>query len=331
MLVDRFGRLVTDLRISVTKRCNFRCVYCHDEGQGPTIRPTAPAPDEMTAEHIERIVRVGKRYGIRSVKFTGGEPLLRDDFVEIVGRTRRHVDDVSATTNGVFLARQAEDLAGAGLTRVNVSVDSLDPDEFRNLRGGAIRPVLEGIRAALGAGLRPVKLNMVVMKRTLPWLPGMIEHVGDSGGNLILQLIQFMPELVGQSEWSVDIDEVKATLLAASERVEVREMHHRSIYQIHGATVEVVDPVHNAEFCFNCKRVRVTHDGHLKGCLNRNDDLIPTAGLDDDGVAAALEQVVAERVPYYGVHVQENQSRRRAGPPRAVPMISPDAVESSGG
>lgn len=310
MLTDRYGREVTDLRISVTRRCNFRCVYCHDEGQGPVLRPSAPVPEEMTPEHVERIVRVGAGFDVRSVKFTGGEPLLRTDVVEIVRRTRRHVDDVSLTTNGAFLADLAAPLREAGLRRVNVSIDSLDPEEFRDIRKGNLRPVLEGIRAAIEAGLRPVKLNMVVMKRTLPHLPGMIRHIGASDGALVLQLIEFMPEIIGHREWMVDILEVKAALASEAQKVEVRSMHHRSIYHIHGAQVEVVDPVHNAEFCFNCRRVRVTHDGSLKGCLNRNDDHVPTAGLDDEGVREAFRRVVASRVPYYGVHVQDFPRRR---------------------
>ncbi len=310
MLTDRHGRIVTDLRISVTRRCNFRCVYCHDEGQGPVLRPTARVPEEMTPEHVERIVRVGAGFDVRSVKFTGGEPLLRTDLVEIVERTRRHVEDVSLTTNGAFLADQAASLAAAGLRRINVSVDSLDPDEFRDLRKGHLEPVLDGIRAAIAAGLRPVKLNMVVMKRTLPRLPDMIRHIGASEGALVLQLIEFMPEIIGHRDWMVDILEVKAALESEAERVEVRSMHHRSIYHIHGAQVEVVDPVHNAEFCFNCRRVRVTHDGCLKGCLNRDDDHVSTAGLDDDGVREAFGKVVENRVPYYGVHVQDYPRRR---------------------
>lgn len=306
-LVDRYGRQVTDLRMSVTKRCNLRCVYCHDEGQGPVEAPGAPADDEMSADHIERLVRVAREFDIHSVKLTGGEPLLREDIVEIVRRVARHADDVSMTTNGVFLARSAGPLRAAGLRRINVSIDSLHPREFRNLRGGNLRPVLAGVKAALEAGLVPVKINMVVMRQTLESLPAMLRHVGETDG-LVLQLIQFMPELVGHRDWVVDIEEVKRTLAASATEVEVRSMHHRNVYRVHGARVEVVDPVGNAEFCFNCRRVRVTHDGHLKGCLNRSDDLVPTAGMDDAGIRDAFQRVVAARVPYYGVHVQPRES-----------------------
>src|SRR5438309_10791648 len=136
---------------------------------------------------------------------------------------------------------------------------------------------------------------MVVFKHTLAHIPEMIDFISDGDG-LKLQLIQFMPELVGQQEWMVDIDSLKKWLEVRADRVLVREMHHRRIYLFNGAEVEVVDPVYNAEFCMNCHRIRVTHDGQLKGCLNRSDDLIPTRGLDGDGLREAFRRVVANRV-----------------------------------
>jgi GTP 3',8-cyclase len=311
MLVDSFGRAVTDIRISVTKRCNFACVYCHDEGLGPVARPRTPHPEEMSPLEVERIVRVAREFDIRSVKFTGGEPLIRDDMEEIVDRTVRHMEDVSLTTNGSRLAARAEALRNAGLKRVNVSIDSLDTEAFRAIRRGQLAPVLHGIEQALHVGLKPVKLNMVVFQATLPHIPEMIRFVSRNDG-LRLQLIQFMPELVGAKNWSVDIDGVKRWLESRADRVLVREMHHRRIYLFGGAEVEVVDPVHNREFCLNCHRIRVTHTGDLKGCLNRNDDLIPTRGLDDRALREAFRTVVANRVPYYGAYITEFPSRNPA-------------------
>src|SRR2546422_571543 len=299
MLVDAFGREVTDIRVSVTKRCNFGCIYCHDEGLGPILKPRMPHEDEMSVAEIERLLRVAREFGIRSVKFTGGEPLIRLDMEQIIDRSVRQLPDVSMTTNGSMLAKRAEGLRDAGLKRVNVSIDSLDPAAFRDIRKGELAPVLRGIQEALRVGLKPVKLNMVVFKQTLPHIPRMIEYISDGDG-LKLQLIQFMPELVGQQDWMVDIDALKKWLEGRADKVLVREMHHRRIYIFNGAEVEVVDPVYNAEFCMNCHRIRVTHQGELKGCLNRNDDLIPTRGLDDEGLRAAFRNVVANRVPYYG-------------------------------
>ena len=314
MLVDSFGRPVSDIRISVTKRCNFGCIYCHDEGLGPVAKPRAPHAEEMTPIEVERLVRVAREFDIRSVKFTGGEPLVRADLEEIVGRTVRHVEDVSLTTNGSLLASRAEGLRNAGLKRINVSVDALDPKAFHEIRGGALAPVLRGIEAALRVGLKPVKLNLVVFKPTLAHIPELIRFVSRSDG-LKLQLIQFMPELVGPKDWSVDIDGVKRWLESRADRVLVREMHHRRIYLFRGAEVEVVDPVYNREFCMNCHRIRVTHMGELKGCLNRNDDLIPTRGLDDQELRAAFRNVVARRVPYYGGFVTDYPERAGASAP----------------
>lgn len=314
MLVDTFGREVTDIRISVTKRCNFGCVYCHDEGLGPVQKPGTSHPDEMSVDEVERIVRIAREFGIRSVKYTGGEPLVRGDFEEIVARTVHHLPDVSVTTNGSLLAKRAEGLRNAGLKRINVSVDSLDPAAFREIRHGELAPVLRGIEAALQVGLTPVKLNLVVFRRTLPYIPDLIDFVRGREG-LRLQLIQFMPELVSPHDWAVDIDGVKRWLDSRADQVLIREMHHRRVYLFAGAEVEVVDPVANPEFCMNCHRIRVTHKGELKGCLNRNDDLIPTRDLDEGGLRVAFRTVVARRVPYYGAYVTNYPHRNPADAP----------------
>src|SRR5213594_3409455 len=203
MLVDAFGREVTDLRISVTKRCNFGCIYCHDEGLGPILRPRAPHDEEMTVDEIDRLVKIAREFGIRSIKYPGGEPLVRADMEGIIACTVRQIQDVSMTTNGSMLARRAEGLRNAGLKRVNVSIDSIDPKAFKDIRKGDLHPVLEGVREAIRVGLVPVKLNMVVFRYTVEHIPQMLDFVGDSHGQLRLQLIQFMPELVDHQDWSV--------------------------------------------------------------------------------------------------------------------------------
>jgi cyclic pyranopterin phosphate synthase len=301
---DGWGRAVTDLRISVTKRCNFSCVYCHDEGLGPVARPHSPHGEELTVPEVERLVSAGREFGVRSVKFTGGEPLVRDDLELIVERAVLQIPDVSLTTNGYLLAGRAEALRDAGLKRVNVSVDSTDPEEFRAIRRGALGPVLEGVREAIRVGLTPVKLNMVVFRPTVRSVPRMVEHVSGTEG-LRLQLIQFMPELVQRDRFAVDLGEVRRWLEEHASRVLVREMHHRRIYVFDRTEVELVDPVRNPEFCANCHRIRVTHRGELKGCLNRRDDLIPTRGLDDTALREAFRQVITRRVPYYGGYITD--------------------------
>ncbi|MFQ5838559.1 MAG: GTP 3',8-cyclase MoaA [Thermoplasmata archaeon] len=308
VLVDAFGREVTDLRISVTKRCNFSCVYCHNEGLGRIARPRDPHDEELSPGEIERIVCIAKEFDIERLHFTGGEALVRQDLEEIVERCGRHIANVSLTTNGSMLAPRAEGLRRAGLKRINISIDSLQPEAFKAIRGSDIHPVLKGIARALEVGLVPVKLNMVVMNYSLPFIPQLLDFVSHGEG-LTLQLIQFMPELVGHQDWMVDIEALKTWLEDRADRVVVRTAHNRRIYCLNGARVEVVDPVYNQEFCSNCHRVRLTHDGKLKGCLNRDDDLVSLRDLSDDEVREAFRLVVANRVPYYGAYIRDFPSR----------------------
>ena len=302
MLVDAYGRHVSDLRVSLTDRCNFACVYCHNEGLGDTRGPADPAGEEMTTAEVVRLLRVARGFDVTRVKLTGGEPLLRRDLEDVVREVSPFME-VSLTTNGSLLAPRAQALRDAGLARLNVSIDTLDPRHFRAVRRGTLEPVLAGLEAALAAGLAPVKINAVLMDATLGELPELVDLVAQRRG-LHLQLIEVMPELrTDMVTRRVDLGRVRAWLQERAARVEQRSMHHRSVYHLeNGAAVELVDPVGNPEFCANCHRLRVTHDGRLKGCLNRLDDYVPTRGLDEEGLRAAFRRVVAERVPYYGVY-----------------------------
>lgn len=302
MLVDGFGREVTGVRISLTDRCNFDCVYCHNEGLGDTRGPMEPQDDEMNTDDVVRFLEVAEEFDVSEVKLTGGEPMLRDDLEEIVRRTPDSME-VSLTTNGTFLPERAEDLVEAGLARVNVSQDALDPKEFREVtQSGAYDEVIEGVLAAVDAGLTPVKLNMVVFEATAGYVPEMVEHVAENEA-LQLQLIEYMPELAGRPDWAIDIERVHGWLEEQADEVEHREMHDRRRYWINGGLVEVVDPVGNEDFCANCHRVRVTHNGYLKGCLNRNDDLKPMGEMTKPEIREAFREVVHNRVPYYGEYM----------------------------
>ncbi|XVH31752.1 GTP 3',8-cyclase MoaA [Haloferacaceae archaeon DSL9] len=304
-LEDQFGREVTGVRISLTDRCNFDCIYCHNEGLGDTRGPMDAADNEMSADDVVRFLEVAAEFGVRKAKFTGGEPMLRQDLEEIIRRTPASME-TSLTTNGTFLPGRAEALADAGLERVNVSQDALDPDAFAEItKSGAYDRVLEGVRSALDAGLDPVKLNMVVFKHTAGYVEGMVDHVAESEG-LQLQLIEYMPELTGRPDWNIDIQRVHDWLADLADRVEHREMHNRKRYYVGRGMVEIVDPVENPNFCANCHRVRVTHEGYLKGCLNRNDDLRPMGEMTKAEIREAFREVVANRVPYYGEYLVRN-------------------------
>ncbi|MEF8870022.1 MAG: GTP 3',8-cyclase MoaA [Haloarculaceae archaeon] len=326
-LEDDHGREVTGIRVSLTDRCNFDCVYCHNEGLGDTRGPMDPQDGEMTTDEVVRILEVVHEFGVEKVKFTGGEPMLRQDLTEIIQRVPDEME-VSMTTNGTFLPGRAAELAAAGLTRVNVSQDAIDPEAFAELtKSGAYDKVIEGVEAALEAGLAPVKLNMVVMEPTAGYVPRMVDHVAENDG-LQLQLIEYMPEIAGHPEWAIDIERVHDWLTDRADRIEHREMHDRRRYYV-GADgeaetpdidagdsdgpaagegmVEIVDPVENETFCANCHRVRVTHDGKFKGCLNRHDDHRSMADMTREQIRTAFRDTVANRVPYYGEYmVEEN-------------------------
>lgn len=320
-LVDDFGREVTGVRVSLTDRCNFDCVYCHNEGLGDTRGPMEPADTEMTADDVVRFLDVVSELGVEKVKFTGGEPMLRQDLEEIIRRTPETMD-VSMTTNGTFLPDRAADLKTAGLQRVNISQDAIDPEAFAEItKSGAYDKVIEGVEAALTADLAPVKLNMVVFEHTAGYIEEMVEHTANNDG-LRLQLIQYMPELTGHPEWNIDIDRVHDWLTDIADRIEERDMHNRTRYwvggdhraadepvdEFNGGMVEIVDPVENPTFCANCHRVRVTHEGYLKGCLNRNDDLRSMGEMSRAEIREAYQETVAKRVPFYGEYMVRNDN-----------------------
>jgi len=325
MLADDFGREVTGVRVSLTDRCNFDCVYCHNEGLGDTRGPMEPRDHEMSTDDVVRFLEVAREFDVEAVKFTGGEPLLREDVEEIIRRTPDGME-VSMTTNGTMLPGRAEDLVEAGLERVNVSQDALDRETFKQVtQAGAYDAVMEGVDAALDAGLAPVKLNMVVFEQTAGYVPEMVDHVADNEG-LRLQLIEYMPEIAGHPEWAIDIGRVHGWLEEQAAHVEHREMHDRKRYWIardglsdddifdadgavdesRAGMVEIVDPVENPTFCANCHRVRVTHEGYLKGCLNRNDDLRPMGEMTKPEIRETFRETVANRVPFYGEYMVRN-------------------------
>ena len=300
-LVDPHGRPINSLRISLTQRCNFNCFFCHQEGEH------SPG-DELSADEIEAAVSVAAELGITKMKLTGGEPLLRDDVVEIVRRISPLVEEVSMTTNASLLDEKACSLKEAGLRRVNVSFHTLNPDGFKEITGCSDEALVRrGVEAALRCGLHPVKLNMVVMKGlNASEIPEMIGFSRDTG--TVLQLIEFQ-ELENGAEYyekyHYDLKMVEAELEREAVRVVERELHRRRVYHLaDGAQVEVVRPMHNSRFCAYCTRLRLTSDGRLKPCLMRDDNLVPfvevlRAGEPRERLVEAFREAVARREPYW--------------------------------
>jgi len=269
----------------------LRCIYCHHEGE---LLPGGEIPGDM----VVSIAKAAAELGMRSVKLTGGEPLLRKDLDLIVARIPQSLD-ISITTNGILLAERAEALARAGLDRVNVSLDSLQPNRYCQITGGRpgdLERVLAGIDASREADLLPLKLNFVVLKRNESEVPEMIDFCRRRG--LILQLIELL-DIQGQGI-SGDIEGIERSLAARADSILIREMHRRKKYFLDGAEVEVVRPMDNTEFCAHCTRLRVTSDGKIKPCLLRSDNLVKIDSCDPERVKELLRVANSRREPYFG-------------------------------
>jgi GTP 3',8-cyclase len=313
MLADSFGRIATDLRVSLTDRCNLRCAYC----MPPEGLDWLPAPELLTDDELVRLIGIGVRLlGIREVRFTGGEPLLRRGLTGIVERTARLEPrpEISLTTNGIGLARKAAELRDAGLDRINVSLDTLRPETFRKLaRRDRLADVLDGLRAAEAAGLAPVKVNSVLMRdinddEAVPLLRFCLDHGYE------LRFIEQMP-LDAQHGWRraemVTADEILATLRTGF-RIEPDTERERGsapaqTFLVDGgpARVGVIASV-TRPFCGSCDRVRLTADGQVRNCLfaRTESDLrgpLRTAASDAE-VARLWRRAVAVKLPGHGIN-----------------------------
>jgi len=290
ILKDPYNRPVTNIRISLTPACNLNCIYCHSEGEdSPRYR--------MSAAEIAEILKIAAEFSIRSVKFTGGEPLLRSDLLEIIRSVPPGMES-SLTTNGVLLAGMAADLKSAGLSRVNVSLDSLNRDTYKYITGhDRLSDVISGIEAALVAGLTPVKINMVVLRGINEnEIDDLIDFV-KGNRDLVLQLIELMD--MGGCVYHSQLNGVEERLSENSKQILTRRMHHRKKYCMDGAEVEVVRPLHNTEFCAFCNRLRVTSDGMLKPCLLRTDNHVDIRGASGQELRDLFVEAVRRREPFY--------------------------------
>ena len=313
MLPDSFGRIATDLRVSLTDRCNLRCAYC----MPPEGLDWLPTTDQLTDDEVVRLIRIGvELLGIREVRFTGGEPLLRRGLAGIVARTAalRPRPEISLTTNAIGLERTAGTLRAAGLDRVNVSLDTLRPETFRKLaRRDRLPDVLDGLAAAAQAGLRPVKVNAVLMRdlnddEAVP----LLRYCLDRGYEL--RFIEQMP-LDAQHGWKraemVTAEEILAALAReftlTPDDPRQRGSAPAEAFLVDGgpARVGVIASV-TRPFCGTCDRVRLTADGQVRNCLfarSESDLRGPLrAGADDAELAATWRRAVAAKLPGHGIN-----------------------------
>jgi GTP 3',8-cyclase len=271
-LADAFNRPITYLRISVTDHCNLRCVYCMPEAGLNWI----PKSEILSFEEIVRIVEAGAGVGLRSVRLTGGEPLVRRDLPRLVAQLAAidGIEDISLSTNGLMLAESVEALAGAGLNRVNISLDTLRPDRFEAIaRRPGLERVLAGIDAALAAGLAPLKLNVVVMRGQND------DELSDFAAltrerELFVRFIEMMPveeNLALQREAYLSADEIIERLehlghLEPSAGPGGNGPARYYAYPGAAGAVGVISPLSH-DYCERCNRVRLSADGRLRLCL----------------------------------------------------------------
>jgi cyclic pyranopterin phosphate synthase len=270
-LADRFGRVATDLRVSLTDRCNLRCNYCMP-AEGLDWLPTEQT---LTDDETVRLITIGvERLGVREVRFTGGEPLLRRGLVDIVARTHALGVETSLTTNALGLKRMAQALADAGLDRINASIDTVRPETFATItRRDRLDDVVAGLEAAQAAGLGPIKLNAVLLRGTNDDQAAELLRWSIERG-YALRFIEQMP-LDAQHDWSraamVTADEIYEQLTAEfvlTPHEEPRGSAPAELFVVDGgpATVGIIASV-TRPFCGDCDRVRLTADGQVRNCL----------------------------------------------------------------
>jgi len=318
VLTDKFGRAITDLRISITDRCNYKCVYCRTGNEG-AIYGDLPFPDYL------RMASVLVGLGIRKVRITGGEPLLRKGVVGFVRdlaklqTIHREPLDIAVTTNGHMLAEMVQPLKAAGLTRVTVSMDAVDPERFARITrvANGFDQVLAGIRAARRMGLWPVKVNCVLMRgfnedQIIPF--GMFAR--EEG--VIVRFIEFMP-LEEDRVWSpqtvVTLDEILRRMAEYRPLVEIPhargETARRYRFDDGIGEIGIIAPVSHP-FCGHCSRIRITSDGKIRTCLfsvwDHDLHAVMTGGASDEDMAQFIREVI-----------QKKEERHHIGEPDFVP------------
>jgi cyclic pyranopterin phosphate synthase len=310
-LADRYGRVATDLRVSLTDRCNLRCSYC----MPPEGLDWMPGEDQLSDDEVVRLIGIAvRRLGVDEVRFTGGEPLVRRGLVDIVRRTRQLGDhvEISLTSNALGLARTADALAAAGLDRVNISLDSVRSDTFAEItRRDRLQDVIDGLAAADAAGLGPIKINAVLLRGLNDdQAPELLQWCLDRGYQL--RFIEQMP-LDAQHGWTregmITAEEIFGTLeqrFTLTPASEPRGSAPAELFRVDGgpATVGVIASV-TRPFCGDCDRVRLTADGQVRNCLfARSESDLRSAmrgGASDDELAERWVTAMRGKAAGHGI------------------------------
>jgi cyclic pyranopterin phosphate synthase len=299
--MDPFGRHIDYLRISVTDRCNERCLYCMPKG----YKGWAERADHLTADEIVRIVEQSTTLGFRKFRLTGGEPLVRKDIVEIARRIwdLPGVQTLGISTNGVLLKDLALPLKQAGVRSVNISLDALDPEIYRKLTGGRLEDALEGIGAAAAVGFEVVKLNCVLLRGLNDDQIVPLANFGAALG-MPVRFIELMPLAPGgpvDDRHFMSVGDAMACLAEHGPLEPAPDKPHghgpARYYRFRGAHVGFIGSVTCADFCTTCNKLRLTADGKLRPCLGRHGeiDLMPALRGDAAGITAAIEDAIANK------------------------------------
>ncbi len=303
--LDAYNRPISYLRVSVTDRCNLRCIYC----MPPQGVPWRPHADILRYEEIETIVRAAAELGVSKVRLTGGEPLVRPDVIELARMLARipGVDDLAMTTNGILLASYAADLAAAGLRRVNVSLDTLQPERFGHItRGGHLGDVLAGIEAAQRAGLTPIKINTVVVRgmnedevldfarktRDAAWHVRFIELMPVGNGGLIDE--DWRARVVTAAEIKHEIEAALGPLRPAKMSVGGGPARYYCLPGAQG-TLGFITPI-SEHFCYHCNRLRLTADGRLRPCLLSEQEIDLRTPLRQGADVAQIKALILQAI-----------------------------------
>jgi cyclic pyranopterin phosphate synthase len=296
MLKDTYDRTIDYMRISVTDRCNLRCVYCMPSGGVKFLEHR----DILQYEEIARVLRVAVHTGVRKVRITGGEPLMRKNLTSLIKMIKNieGIHQLSLTTNGILLERFAEELADAGLDRVNVSLDSLKPERYREItRGGDLEAVLRGIKASERAGLTPIKINMVPIRGLND------DEIGEFAKITLtapyqVRFIEFMP-FVAEELWNhekfISSDEIRSLLAQVGTLVpaKTKQTGPAQYFRFDGAAgiVGFISPISN-HFCNECNRLRLTSDGKLRPCLFSETEIDLRSVLRSNGTDAEIQRLI---------------------------------------
>jgi len=313
MLTDRFGRALTYLRVSVTGACNLKCLYCMPKGK----EATCSTSQCLDRDEIVRLVRIALSMGVKKVRITGGEPLLRKDILEIVKgiSSLNGIEDLSLTTNGIILSRYSRALKEAGLMRINVSLDTLNGDKFSRITGQRyLKDVIAGIDEAKKSGFSPIKVNVVVLRGVNDnELLDFLDFGRDQG--CIVRFIEFMP-MVQASDWEKHFIPRAEILARLKDRIDPTIVPWGSTHEpakyyktINGEVFGVISPVSHG-FCEACNRLRITADGTLRACITPAGEKDLRALMkkgDSDEELASLFKAVAMMKPATRVFAEPMQ------------------------